>query len=192
MPDSTYEITVTVTDANSGKFGFEMVAEDESGDKQGTFTGNTEVTTFINDQRVTHTSGSNTGTGSRTWTVNWKAPSLGQGAITFYVAALIANGNGNNSGDFVVVDSRKFARRSTASSSALSLEELKIYPNPNSDFIQIKGVKGDLQFFLFDMHGKLVLESRAKIIDIGHLPVGYYTAKVIKGNVVRSQKILKR
>ena len=191
MADSTYQISVTVTDANSSKFGFEMTVEDASGSKQGSFTGNTDVTSYNSNQRVTHKSSSNSGSGSRTWTMDWTAPSSGAGSLTFYVAALVANGNGNNSGDFVLTDSRQFMEQITASHAKIEAFDMKIYPNPTQDYIQIDGLNGQFQISIFDKSGKLVMESDADRISLETLSTGSYVVKVRQGNIVRSQIVLK-
>jgi PKD repeat protein len=106
--DSTYTVVVTVAKSGINKWGFLTTAlKDSNNTFIGTFTAGTNnqltSTTISGKTRryVEHTSSSNTGTGGRSWTFTWKAPSTNVGTITFYVAANAADGNGVESGDAI-------------------------------------------------------------------------------------------
>jgi hypothetical protein len=102
VPGNTYTITLTGTHNGVVKFGFEVTAEDVNGTKVGTLILTDPVQTkFTNGTAtVTHTSSGNTPSGNtKTWTVDWTAPTAGTGNVGLYAAINAANGNGNNSGD---------------------------------------------------------------------------------------------
>lgn len=104
IPGETYTITTTGTHPGVVRFGFELTAENTSNQKTGTLVitepARTQLTNATN--AVTHTSGGITPTGdSNTWTMEWVAPSAGEGDITFTAAFNAANGNGNNTGDII-------------------------------------------------------------------------------------------
>jgi len=103
-PDQTYTITATGTQAGVVRFGFELTAENSSNQKTGTLiiTESTRTQLTNANHAVTHTAGGITPTGdSNTWTMEWIAPSAGEGDVTFTAAFNAANGNGNNSGDVI-------------------------------------------------------------------------------------------
>ncbi len=104
VPGNTYTITLTGTHTGVVKFGFEVSAENSSNAKVGTFILNDPVQTkFTNgNAAVTHTNNGNTPSGnSKTWTVDWTAPSAGTGDVGIYAAFNAANGNGGTSGDVI-------------------------------------------------------------------------------------------
>lgn len=103
-PGSTYQITLNGTHSGVSKFGFELTAENGSGQKVGTFTiteaGRTKLTN--QNKAVTHTSGGTAPSGGAViWTMNWTAPATDIGQVRFYAALNAANGNGNTSGDVI-------------------------------------------------------------------------------------------
>jgi hypothetical protein len=81
VPGTTYTITVTVT--GTGKKGFQVSPQNTAGTLLGTLTAGTG-NKIVGTKYVTHTSAKNTA--SAVWTFQWKAPSAGTGAVTFYGA----------------------------------------------------------------------------------------------------------
>ena len=93
-PGDTYSLTASGSGGPSGtKGGFNL---DSS---SGTFT-NPGPNARISSGEVTH-SNSN----SRSWTVDWTAPSSGSGDAVFYMAINLVNGDGGTSGDSWGADS---------------------------------------------------------------------------------------
>lgn len=68
----------------------------------------------------------------------------------------------------------------------------QVYPNPTSDFIKIKGVENILKIRIFDMNGKMVLESQSSEADVRKLPVGQYILNVHTDSQIISKKIIKK
>ncbi|MEI6817209.1 MAG: choice-of-anchor V domain-containing protein [Bacteroidota bacterium] len=97
---TVYTITATATYTGRSTFGFEIACQNTSGTALGTII-NTSSQTQLNGTYITHNSTGVSGTNSKTWTFNWKAPAAGTGAVTFYGAFNCANGNGNNFGDII-------------------------------------------------------------------------------------------
>ncbi len=107
-PNTTYPISVTVTRTNSNplKGGFQMVVLDDNNDNIGTLSNPGANST-------TQSSGGRTffehnpavlfgGSDDITFTVDWTSPATGTGGVTMYSAALLANNNGSNDGDVTV------------------------------------------------------------------------------------------
>lgn len=103
-PGQTYQITVSGTHTGVVRFGFELTAENSSGQKVGSFTITESTRTKLVNQNkaVTHLFTGTTPSGnSNSWNVNWTAPATDIGQITFYAALNAANGNGDPSGDVI-------------------------------------------------------------------------------------------
>lgn len=115
-PGDTYTITATGTHTGVGKFGFELTVEDQSGNKVGTLivTDATQTKFTNGNNAITHTSGGNTPSGnSKTWTMDWTAPTGVSGNIGIYAAFNAADGTGNTSGD-VIYTSNTFISEAVA------------------------------------------------------------------------------
>ena len=110
-PNQEVAVTVTLTQANRTRFGFQLTALDESGKQAGTIivtdsnrtqsltgaiAGNTRQ--YIEHRAAGTTS---TGTNQGSWTFTWRAPATGVGPVNFYAAGNAANNNGNQSGDLI-------------------------------------------------------------------------------------------
>ena len=98
VPGNTYTITLTITHPTNNTFGFQVTAEDAGNAKAGTFVSTNNSTQAVNGAaRATHTTAGITGTNnSRTWIVDWIAPAVGTGDVTFYAAFNASNGNNGN------------------------------------------------------------------------------------------------
>lgn len=109
-PGQTQKVTVTITDPNARRWGFQAsprVSSAASSTGAGQVTPSDDNTQIIGTsgtlQWITHTSaGTRNGTtGPQSFEFNWAAPATNLGDVDFYVAANAANGNGNNQGDFI-------------------------------------------------------------------------------------------
>ncbi|MGH9944072.1 MAG: PQQ-dependent sugar dehydrogenase, partial [Pyrinomonadaceae bacterium] len=109
----TYQITLnqTNTSPTRQRWGFQLTAIDDSGNRAGTLLpgpdGRTQVIAGTTGsharQYVEHTSaGTFQGQqASASWTFNWTAPNEDVGPVLFYYAGNQANGDGNTSGDSI-------------------------------------------------------------------------------------------
>lgn len=110
-PGQEVTLTVTVTQPDRMRYGFQLTALTDDGQKAGdlvvTDTARTQLRAgaggFAGRQYIEHTltgvapSGANQGS----WSFTWRAPAQSVGRVTFYVAGNAANGNFANSGDFI-------------------------------------------------------------------------------------------
>ncbi|MDQ3585411.1 MAG: PQQ-dependent sugar dehydrogenase [Acidobacteriota bacterium] len=113
VPGQTYQMTVTVSNNHPSRrrWGFQLTAVDDSGERAGTLEslgdGLTQVimgtVSGAVRQYVEHTSaGTFDGQqNSATWTFRWIAPATDIGPVTFYAAGNGANGNNNSDGDSI-------------------------------------------------------------------------------------------
>ena len=104
--NETYTLTIDVTASGAAEAGFSMVALDSNNDNTGDFTnpgGGSSLRTNGGREYWGHNPSQDLSGGSVTWDVDWTAPNVNDD-VTFYVAAVCANGAGGNSGDEVVVE----------------------------------------------------------------------------------------
>ena len=103
--DSTYLVTVLITNPLTKRNGFEILALDENVHNAGTW----ELTepdkmkiipgySNPNKKYVTHLAAGNQ---QNVWTMRWKAPAGNVGTVKFYASVLTANNNGEKTGDEV-------------------------------------------------------------------------------------------
>ena len=134
IPGQTYTITVSITQAGISKFGFSISPQNSSGVVLGSLViTNTAQTQLKNvgHQFVTHTTAGNSGTGSKTWSFDWIAPTVGTGAVPFYAAVNAANGNGNTSGDQIYTDVYTVEEDiTTGIQPNLNDVDFAVFPNP--------------------------------------------------------------
>ena len=103
----TYDLTVTVSDPDASRWGFELTIIEDGGatapsvgqitlTDSGTSTGATALRTYLKQNASGTANGT---TGAKSWTFQWTAPAAGTGAVRAYVAGNAANGNFSTSGD---------------------------------------------------------------------------------------------
>lgn len=181
----TYTITATGTKTGVSKFGFELTAEDEQGNKVGTFTiTNPTETKLINGNKaVTHTASGITPNGdTKSWSVDYTVPAGISGDITFYASFNGANGNGGTSGDQI------YLSQHTISQDVTGIEEyanaLKIFPNPTTGNvnIQIPSSANSTEATIINNSGQVVrkinLQNQLTNLDLSDLSKGVYFVKL--------------
>jgi hypothetical protein len=106
-----YPITVTVSDPNQRRWGFELSARTQNGQQAGTLIpgadGFTQLIAQGGIQYIEHTlAGTRNGTrGGADFTFSWQAPDSSAGPVIFNVAANAANGDFSNTGDRIYASS---------------------------------------------------------------------------------------
>jgi hypothetical protein len=182
-PGQTYNVMVYGLDSDADKFGFEATAEDNSGNKVGTFdAGFTGMTQTINNSKaITHTALGTTplaDTGT-VWFFSWTAPATNVGDITFYAAINAANGNNATSGDQIHLSQSTYPHSTVGVDDYLSRDDFSIFPNPSSGIIQIKNNPlKETEVSIVNLMGQIVYsreisENESKI-DLSELEKGIY------------------
>ncbi len=177
VPGTTYQLTLTAT-SNSNKLGFQMTAESNNNQRQGSFSSSDSYTQTIgNNQYIEHTS---QGTTQSSWNFNWTAPSQNVGTITFYVAVNATNGNGQLTGDTPVMASFSVSANTAIGTSVIP--GIKLYPNPVENLLFIDYISGrSLDMIrIFDITGKMIyrIENPARRIDFSGLDAGKYIIEI--------------
>jgi hypothetical protein len=184
-PGAQYHLTVILQDPGQRRWGFELTALETAAFTQaGTFTVTDPVNTQLsnnpgsNPDFMKHTStGTHNGLldGPVSWNFDWTAPMSGN-LVTFYIAGNAANGNGNNSGDYIYTHQPAVAAATTGIADATPALMLvrPSFPNPAP-----AGVLAELQFSLdrpahvvlrvVDAQGRFVAEPFG-----AELPAGFH------------------
>ena len=158
IPNQTYPITVTTSQADAVIYGFQLTAIDSTGAAAGTFTvptqqpPQTQLLNGIVDNMVRtyveHTIDGiiPTAFGSKTWTFDWTAPAQRKGKIGFYAAGNGANSDGNLSGDYIYTNAK-----AALSGSAISnfdtdgLSDIAVFRPSNGVWYSLNSLNGGVQ-----------------------------------------------
>lgn len=166
IPGETYTITTNIIENGSNKFGFELTAEGGSGfnPKIGEWIiTDVNLTKKVNnDGAVTHKGSGNSGSGSKSWSVDWQAPLWGMstGTINFYVSGLAANNNGNNSGDQVYTHQYTVnEQQSNGIENKINIYQAS-YSNNNINIPHFRHLKA---INIYDIHGKIINSFKSEI-----------------------------
>jgi BACON domain-containing protein len=149
----TYPVTVAVSDPNQMRWGFELSVRTQGGQQAGTLIpgadGFTQLLASIGSvQYISHTSsGTRLGTtGGVSFQFQWIAPDVSAGTVVFNAAGNAANGNLNNTGDYIYTTSAT-SQPEVAPAILLSLTSLNFAgavggANPNSQNVLISNSGG--------------------------------------------------
>lgn len=100
VPGQTYNVQFTIAESGRNRFGFQLVVRNSSNQTAGTLIASEPTRAqMISTQRLSHTSGGNSGSGTITWNFQWTAPASGTGVVRFYVSSNATNANGSTNGD---------------------------------------------------------------------------------------------
>ena len=207
VPGQTYDVSVTVTAASSSKFGFEATAEDGTGTQVGTMIGTSATTVLssgVGSGHITHKSSSTSGSGSKTWTFQWQAPSSNVGDVTFYMAGNASNSNGATSGDEIFSDALTVTADIGVSIAEVEASDMKLlaYPNPTTDGLSLEfglAEAGPVQVELFDISGKKVADLYQNSLPAGlqvvrvsldGIPKSTYFVRVVTKETIHTESVL--
>ena len=192
-PGSSYYITINISDEGTSVWCFEMMAEDKNGLPVGAFSNNSQVNSLNSGLRATHKFASSSSSDAQTWIANWTAPASGTGSVTFYVSAMAANGNGNNRGDRVFIDTISITENTSANIAELENFQINLYPNPATQKIVITGYENtSSNIKVINSIGKTVMSGLFKnALNISELASGTYYLKIIENNRVFIKKFSK-
>jgi len=115
-PNQEITLTVTVSQPNRQRYGFQLTALNDSNNRAGDLLTNDNRTLVqtVGRQYISHSSSVDpTGPGQGSWTIKWKAPAQSVGRVTFYVAGNAANGDFSQLGDTIYSSSQSIQPGST-------------------------------------------------------------------------------
>lgn len=199
VPGNTYTITVTLTNQGTSRFGFQLSPQNQAGAMLGTWGPATTETQVISSKYATHKMAGTSGTNTKTWNLQWTAPSAGTGDVTFYGAFNIANGDNNTTGDIIWKSSHTVSEQGANSLSAGNKLTLKAFVDGNGQLhVNLdQSTAGAVEIRLVDMNGKeaskWVAENNEAMNWSAKLPelsAGVYTVQVKAGAKEGAQKIV--
>lgn len=174
--DYTARLTITAG-GSPGGYGFQMVAMDASGNSVGTWTtsGNTQIADIGGQSYVEHSDIIQ----ESVINLNWQAPDADLGALTFFYSANVVNGNGGTSGDSGTNSSTVIEFDPTLSTETELVENVKFFPNPASDMINVTNHNSDT-FTIYNVQGILIKQGNLNYdqINISELNPGMYVVKL--------------
>jgi hypothetical protein len=168
MPGTTYHMTATVAKTNMPLFGIGLEALTSANQNAGTLTvtnNSTQIKTAtvsgVVRKNLVHTLNGGATANSKAFNFDWVAPSTNIGPVTFYYAGVAANGDGNESvGDYVYTGSQVVnPMMSTGIAEASSTDEVKIFPTPTNDLLNVEYTLTDaatVSASLYDVEGRMV------------------------------------
>lgn len=211
VPGTTYTISVTVAQTNINLFGLCFEALKSNGDNAGTLHAGTgtqiknKTVGAFQRHSITHNTNTGASANTHTFTFTWDAPTTDVGNVTFSVAGLAANGNGNESGD------RVYSTTQVVTSASVGLDEimrdresLSVFPNPASSKIQfnLTAVSSLVdEAIIMDLKGNTIarfpkntwnISGNNGLLDIENLTLGTYTlCFASKGRVIGHSTFIK-
>ncbi len=174
--------TVTLTNAGDAvKAGFQMTVLNNANQKTGTLTTGTgsSIGNAGGRQYIRQSSPRNLANGEASWTFTWKAPeTVVDDSIHFYFVSLCANGNGQKTGDNVLVNKKSMVLPAPVSDNHELMEEsaIKLFPNPAKSGLSID-FPGKSTFKIKRSTGQTLFDgeiSNHKNIDVSKLESGLY------------------
>jgi type IX secretion system substrate protein/Reeler domain-containing protein len=209
-PGQTYRVRVTneVASGNPMGYGFQVVCleapEGENGANEATFSNpasNVKIAIASSNGRqyAEHNGMSDT----NVFEVDWTAPELGTGPVTFYSCGNAVNDNNMNSGDGAACNVLELAEDTSSSTFEIqSGVKIFLYPNPVQDEMKVQlisDVSAEFNMEIFDMQGRLKI---SKVIDLNagenlyfynvdNLNQGTYLVKFSNEDKTATAKLLK-
>ena len=202
-PGQVYNMTATVSKEGMPIFGIGVEALKSSNTNGGTLSitnaAETQILSAANTRiNVVHKLNGGLQTGTKSFAFRWTAPVAGTGNITFYGAGVAGNNSNSNAGDFVYTTTLAVTEAiANAIAPAFEPENIRIYPNPANDWLNVATDLKDIQTIsIMDINGKIVATSDANAMTtmyVKSLESGLYFIQAVNkdGNVVAVQKFVK-
>ncbi len=193
IPGEKYTITASNNENGATRFGFEVSPQNLKGDLLGQIIVTDTVRTKLVGEKkyITYTENGVEGINTLSWSFDWVAPKSGTGNVTFY-GAFNSNFDGHKEDDKTYLSKLSIKENGTGVAKNLGggLKNIRIYPNPASDYIHVSiesQKNGILKLEIIDLKGKLVdilteeashTQSFEKDFKINHIPNGIYLLRV--------------
>lgn len=186
VPNTTYNITVTVSETGKSLFGFDFEALNGSNTTAGNITVTdaikTQTSIISNRNSILHKKNAGATSNSATFTFDWTAPA--SGAVNFYAAGIAANGNKNDgSGDNVYKTTLQLSDGST-SVGELDNSHVSVFPNPVSDNLHLQMNVPSTELVnieIQNIEGKAVKVLGAQVISEGEYFNSFYVGDISSG-----------
>lgn len=189
VPGTTYQITATNSLTGSGKYGFEVTAENATGTKVGTLAAGSNNHLVGNGKYVTHNQANTT---TNSWTFNWTAPASGTGVVIFYGAFAKDKPGPVSLSQMIVMESSVGMEENNAS------PEMTIGPNPSQGDFLIGNMSDHVEEIrILDVQGKEVYRNAQPTADgsvlqvsLGEVPRGMYFIHALSKGQIQTRKLM--
>lgn len=174
-PGETYEITVTVP--GSGKKGYQVSPHNASGELLGTIIAGSGSKLVGDDKYITHSS--KVSSDPAVWVFEWVAPAEETGDVVFYGAFAI-NENKTRLSSLLIPEDI------TTSVNEETLTELKVFPNPVGESLQINFVlknSSQVNAKIYNLKGKLVADLCGETKSAGIQTINYNRGSEIPAGI---------
>lgn len=203
LPDSTYNIEFTVGNTSgSPKYGMQATVLNGSNNTAGTLSNpssNAKISTANNRSILEHSARSTSGT----FTVEWKAPAAGTGSVSIYGTGMAVNGAGTIGDSPQGLNTVVLTEGTLSSVNSIkkAVIQYTVFPNPTSDYINIRhnAQSGEAILQVHNFVGQLVKEKQVNLVDneqlsvdVQDIPTGVYTFSIQKDGAVYSKVIQKQ
>lgn len=205
-PEKSYTLRIKNTPGNGSpaRFGFQAVALDADNAQAGAWgdlgTGKQKVD-LGGRSYAEHTAPSMSGT----FEMEWIAPAIGTGDVTFYSASNAVNNNGNSTGDGTAASTLTLTENPVSSTFELGREltSMNVLPNPVGERLNLQVNSrnaGSFRLRIIDVTGAVVrlesLQLHAGVnrneFDVAALPAGLYVLQLFGDGHVAASQMLKR
>ncbi len=204
MPGETYRarLEVQYIDGNEpSAYGFQMVALADMDDSDIAGFDNPDANTTVavavaTGRQYAEHAGPNRETGL--FEVDWTAPELGTGSVTFYAGGNGVNLNGSTGGDGADLTTVQLTESSSSSTNVALADLIQLGPNPIRSQLSIQADQSlsEYQIHIFDHIGQSVYRSTLSRsqIDASTWRAGLYLAQITDpaGKAQHVQKLLKK
>ncbi|HFA49202.1 MAG TPA: T9SS type A sorting domain-containing protein [Bacteroidetes bacterium] len=171
MPGETYPVTVSMSQENINKFGFQATVLRDS---DNSFVGSFNLTDPANIRNINALGRKYVGTtacgsdapfpDSISWQFEWTAPAADEGSVTLYLITIATNHNHSGSGDFVYTQSFQLNPLISSAKEAPALEKsLRVFPNPTTGSFQVDYIlenRGEVAIHIFNLDGKELFQKQ--------------------------------
>ncbi len=176
LPNVTYSLMLTVTNATKTKAGFDLSVN------TGTLTAGSG-TQLNGTTEILHNVPQVLSSGAATWSFSWKAPASRSTPLTVKIAGNAVNGDGaaNAADNWNTQTDIYDAAANTSISNTLAEGGFSIFPNPAKDFLTLTAKAGtDIHATAVSVDGRSVALTAEKTgadhyqLTLGQLPAGLY------------------
>lgn len=210
IPGVAQKVTVSITQANSSKFGFEAVAIKEFSDLIKIQVGEMNLSDPIRTQLlnanaisgnlagrqyVTHTYDGNIGTNNTCeWSFLWIPPDTLTGEVGIHVSAVASNNDQEVTGDYVYTGAL-YLQQIPVSVHELKNEAIKVYPSFVENILNVSADESTT-ISIYNLQGKNVytgVNGVGKIHDLTSLSSGQYVYVIFSDNrVLKTGKLIRK
>ncbi len=201
----TYMLKVSLSAANGtpNRYGFQAVSLDGSDAQAGAWGdlgSGKQMVTLSNRTYAEHS----TPSAADVFEMEWVAPTVGTGDITFYSAGIASNNNGNPTGDGMANNSIIIEEEFVNSvlSSNKEKASLKVLPNPVHETLNLQinsFITGQFNVRIMDVMGRVVSQTPASVqvgqqvttVEVNHLTPGMYIVQLCGSGHLAAVQMLK-